>query len=38
VRHHLPEHLATQPLSQITSKQLRAWRDGLIKSGVTPIC
>src|SRR5262249_22672756 len=34
VRWHLPAHLAAQPLSQVTSKQFRHWRDGLIKSGM----
>jgi hypothetical protein len=33
---HLPAHLAAQPLSQVTAKQLRAWRDGLIKAGMQP--
>src|SRR6516165_4999092 len=36
VAHHLPRHLAAQPLSQVTSKQLRSWRDGLIKGGMLP--
>jgi hypothetical protein len=36
VRGHLPAHLAAQPLSQITSKQLRGWRDALIKAGMLP--
>jgi hypothetical protein len=36
VTHHLPQHLATQPLSQVTAKQLRQWRDGLIKKGTRP--
>ena len=36
VTHHLPRHLAAQPLSQVTSKQLRAWRDALIKAGMLP--
>jgi len=36
VAHHLPRHLAAQPLSQATSKQLRSWRDGLIKAGMLP--
>src|SRR5262249_8458194 len=31
---HLPQHLAAQPLSQVTSKQLRGWRDALIKDGM----
>jgi hypothetical protein len=34
VAHHLPPHLVAQPLSQVTSKQLRHWRDGLIKGGM----
>ena len=34
VAHHLPQHLVAQPLSQATSKQLRHWRDGLIKGGM----
>jgi hypothetical protein len=33
VRVHLPARLAPQPLSTVTSKQLRQWRDGLIKTG-----
>jgi hypothetical protein len=33
VAHHLPQHLAAQPLSLVTSKQLRGWRDALIKGG-----
>jgi integrase len=36
VRSHLPAHLAAQPLSQVTAKMLRAWRDGLIKAGMLP--
>src|SRR5215471_2931987 len=36
VTHHLPPHLAAQPLSQVTSKQLRTWRDALIKGGMLP--
>jgi hypothetical protein len=36
VAHHLPQHLAAQPLSQVTSKQLRGWRDALIKGGMLP--
>jgi integrase len=36
VRFHLPPHLATQPLSQVTAKQLRHWRDALIKGGMLP--
>jgi hypothetical protein len=36
-RKHLPQHLAQQALSTVTSKQLRDWRDGLIKRGdLTP--
>jgi integrase len=36
VRHHLPAHLAAQPVSQITVKQLRHWRDALTKSRMQP--
>jgi hypothetical protein len=36
VRGHLPPHLAAQPLSQVTAKQLRQWRDGLVKAGMQP--
>src|SRR5262245_5516979 len=36
VRTHLPLHLASQPLSQVTAKQLRTWRDALIKGGMLP--
>jgi hypothetical protein len=36
VTHHLPQHLVTQPLSQVTSKQLRGWRDALLKDGMLP--
>jgi len=36
VAHHLPQHLVAQPLSQATSKQLRDWRDALIKGGMLP--
>jgi len=36
VTHHLPQHLVAQPLSQVTSKQLRGWRDALIKAGMLP--
>jgi hypothetical protein len=34
VRTHLPPHLSAQPLSLVTSKQLRGWRDALIKGGM----
>src|SRR5262249_39279324 len=34
VRTHLPQHLAAQPLSQATAKQMRGWRDALIKGGM----
>jgi integrase len=37
VRSHLPLQLGPQPLSQVTSKQLRGWRDALVKGGVLPI-
>jgi integrase len=36
VRHHLPAHLAAQPLAQVTAKQLRQWRDHLIRGGMKP--
>jgi integrase len=36
VKAHLPAHLAAQPLSMVTSKQLRHWRDSLIKGGMLP--
>ncbi len=36
VRTHLPAHLSAQPLSQVTVKQLRHWRDALIKAGMKP--
>jgi hypothetical protein len=36
VSSHLPPHLAAQPLSQVTAKQLRHWRDHLIKGGMLP--
>jgi integrase len=36
VRSHLPPHLAEQPLSQVTAKMLRGWRDHLIKAGMLP--
>ena len=36
VRTHLPPQLAAQPLSLVTSKQLRGWRDALIKGGMLP--
>jgi hypothetical protein len=36
VRFHLPAHLVEQPLSQVTSNQLRAWRDALIKADMLP--
>jgi integrase len=35
-RFHLPAHLLAQPLSQVTTKQLRHWRDGLITDGMLP--
>jgi site-specific recombinase XerD len=34
VRFHLPPHLSAQPLSQVTAKQLRHWRDALITGGM----
>ena len=36
VRVHLPAHLLAQPVSQVTTKQLREWRDSLVKSGIKP--
>ena len=36
VRFHLPAHLLAQPLPQVTAKQLRHWRDGLIAEGMLP--
>src|SRR5262249_11318724 len=36
VRVHAPQHLVAQPLSQITAKQLRGWRDALIEGGMLP--
>jgi hypothetical protein len=35
-RIHFPDHLLAQPLSQVTSKQLRHWRDGLIRTDMAP--
>jgi hypothetical protein len=37
VRVHLPPHLAPQPLSTVTTKQFRDWRDGLVRAGMKPI-
>ena len=36
VRAHLPVYLTNQPLSAVTSKDLRQWRDALIKTGLKP--
>jgi hypothetical protein len=36
VRHHLPAALAAQPLALVTAKQLRGWRDSLLKAGMLP--
>jgi hypothetical protein len=36
VRAHMLQHLLVQPLSIVTSKQLRDWRDGLIRAGMLP--
>jgi hypothetical protein len=36
VRFHLPPHLLAQPLAQVTPKQLRGWRDALIRDGMKP--
>lgn len=35
-RIHLPDHLLAQPLSTVTSKQLRHWRDALIRTDMAP--
>ena len=36
VRGHLPPQLAAQPLALVTAKQLRDWRDGLLKARHDP--
>src|SRR5262249_56489124 len=36
VRPPRPPNLVAQPLSLVTSKQLRGWRDALIKGGMLP--
>jgi integrase len=36
VRFHLPPQLAPQPLALVTAKQLRDWRDKLLKAGMLP--
>jgi len=36
VRHHLPPQLSAQPLALVTAKQLRDWRDALLKAGMLP--
>jgi site-specific recombinase XerD len=35
-RVHMPPHLLAQPLSQVTAKQMRHWRDALIRDGMLP--
>jgi hypothetical protein len=35
-RIHLPDHLLAQPLSQVATKQLRHWRDELIRTDMSP--
>lgn len=36
VRHNLPAGLLARPVSLLTSKMLRTWRDGLVAGGMTP--
>jgi integrase len=36
VRRHLPAALAGRPVASLTAKELRAWRNGLVKSGLAP--
>jgi hypothetical protein len=36
VRHSLPASLAAKPVSLLTSKELRSWRDGMVKAGMKP--
>jgi hypothetical protein len=35
-RIHLPDYLLAQPVSTVTSKQLRLWRDALIRTDIAP--
>jgi hypothetical protein len=35
-RIHLPQHWAAQPVSQVTSNQLRHWRDALVRTDMAP--
>jgi integrase len=36
VRHHLPPALAAKTVALLTARDLRHWRDGLLKKGLTP--
>jgi integrase len=36
VRKHCPQHLAAQSAAHVTTKMLRAWRDGLVSAGMLP--
>src|SRR5262249_22340509 len=36
-RAHMPAHLLAQPLSLVTVRQLRDWRDALVRDGMKPI-
>jgi len=36
VREHLPAALAKKPISLLTARELRAWRDGMVKAGLKP--
>jgi len=36
VQYHLPPQLSAQPLATVTAKQLRDWRDALLKAGMLP--
>jgi integrase len=37
VRAHMPAHLLAQPLSLVTVKQMRDWRDALLRGGMLPV-
>lgn len=36
IRHNLPDTLAAKPVALLTEKELRAWRNGLVKRGLKP--
>jgi integrase len=36
VRHHLPDTLATKAVALLGARELRQWRDGLVKRGLAP--